>query len=180
MGSRFKQRISRPRQLTLMAYHIKIKQDFCSCDSVQLYLLCSTRITNVHLCRGIFGTVRVTNCSMLWQPLYVAVSRSCRRILTWRTDRLPSELRSIVVTEELHKDCRGTVPSLNFKIYTVICSAISLTFMHSSSDDWSFGGWQVDGPDSDGQSFLQILQNVTARALRRGVIKQLFEGLQLD
>lgn len=49
-----------------------------------------------------------------------------------------------------------------------------------SSDDGSLGGGQVDGLDADGQGFLQVLQDVTARAIWRCIVQQLFEWLQLN
>ena len=48
------------------------------------------------------------------------------------------------------------------------------------SNDGPLGGGEVDGLDADGQGFLQLLQDVTAGALRGRVVQQLFEGLQLD
>lgn len=48
------------------------------------------------------------------------------------------------------------------------------------SDDGSLGGGQVDGLDAGGQGFLQVLQDVTAGAVRGRVVQQLFERLQLD
>lgn len=48
------------------------------------------------------------------------------------------------------------------------------------SDDGALGGGQVDGLDANGQGFLQVLQDVTAGAIRRRVVHQLFKWLQLD
>lgn len=47
-------------------------------------------------------------------------------------------------------------------------------------DDGALGGGQVDGLDPGRQGFLQVLQDVAAEAVRRGVVHELFEGLQLD
>lgn len=38
----------------------------------------------------------------------------------------------------------------------------------------------MDGLDAIGQSFLQLLEDVTAGAIRGRVVQQLLEGLQLD
>lgn len=47
------------------------------------------------------------------------------------------------------------------------------------SDNGSLGGGQVDGVNASGKGFLQVLQDVTARAVGRGVVQQLLEWLHL-
>lgn len=49
-----------------------------------------------------------------------------------------------------------------------------------ASNDGALGGGQVDGLDANGQSFLQVLQDVTAGAIRRRIVQQLLKWLQLD
>lgn len=55
-----------------------------------------------------------------------------------------------------------------------------ITAVTPTSDDGAFGRGQVDGPDADGQGFLQGLQDIGARAVGRRVVQQLFERLQLN
>lgn len=48
------------------------------------------------------------------------------------------------------------------------------------SDDGTLGGREVDGLDANSQGFLQVPQDVTAGAIWRRVIQQLFKWLQLN
>lgn len=49
-----------------------------------------------------------------------------------------------------------------------------------ASNDGTFGGGQVDGLDAHGQSFLQLVEDVSTGAVRGSIVQQLLKRLHFN
>lgn len=94
----------------------------------------------------------------------------------------------VLLRQKQKLDTGRQVPSSldHLKPYIYICCHVCGKYSPpmcsegQGSDNGTLGGWEVDGLDASSQGFLQVPLDVTAGAIWRRVIQQLFKWLKLN